>query len=300
MNILITGTSSGFGKEMTIALATLGHSVYAGMRGIQDKNQSSADELKALSATLHGQIIPLEIDVTNDESVEEAVSTVLANQAGILDVVINNAGSFVGGLNEAFTVSQGQDMFNVNTFGPLRVMRAVLPTLREQGKGTIINVTSSANKFPMPGSGNYVASKAALESLTESYAYELAPLGIEVLIFQPGAFNTGIMAKGTGPEDVERVNGYGKTLACMEPMMPAFMALIEDTWVNNSPTMISDAIVELLEIPYGKRPLRTMVDPSGLGNQTDSVNKYFEQAQKQFLQSIKIDQMAKVPTNLDK
>ncbi|MFS1423329.1 SDR family oxidoreductase [Shewanella sp. 10N.286.48.B5] len=300
MNILITGTNSGFGKEMTITLAQLGHTVYAAMRNLQGKNSASGDELSALSETLSGQIIPLEMDVSSDDSVESAVAKALGNSSGVLDVVINNAGFFINGLNETFSSSQAHDMFNVNLFGPLRVMRSVLPALHKQGKGTIINVTSSANRFPMPGSGHYVASKAALESVTESYAYELAPSGIEALILQPGAFNTGIAGKGYAPDDVQRSSAYAETFEHMENLMPRFMALIEDTYMNQSPTMLADAVVDLLALPYGKRPLRTLVDTSGLGKQTAQINRSFEEAQKKFLHSIGLEKMAQVSIKSDK
>ncbi|MCL1059250.1 SDR family oxidoreductase [Shewanella gelidimarina] len=294
MNILITGTSSGFGREMAIALAQSGHRVYAAMRCLKGKNNTSAAAFMDLSETLEGQIIPLEMDVTSDASVENALVTVANDLSGTLDVVINNAGCYIGGLNETFTSSQVQQMFDTNLLGPLRVMRAVLPTIRQQGKGTIINVTSSLSNFVLPLSGLYTASKTALETVTESYAYELAPLGIETLIVQPGAFNTGIMEKSHAPDESERASGYGATLNQTENMIQQFMALVQDSFFNNSPKMVADSVVALLERPYGSRPFRTLVDPSVLGGQVAMLNDQLEHAQQTFLKSVNIEHMANI------
>jgi NAD(P)-dependent dehydrogenase (short-subunit alcohol dehydrogenase family) len=294
MNILITGTSSGFGREMVIALAQSGHRVYAAMRCLKGKNNISAAAFTDLSEKLEGQIIPLEMDVTSDASVENALVTVANDLSGTLDVVINNAGCYIGGLNETFTSSQVQQMFDTNLLGPLRVMRAVLPMIRQQGKGTIINVTSSLSKFVLPLSGLYTASKTALETVTESYAYELAPLGIETLIVQPGAFNTGIMEKSHGPDESERASGYGATLNQTENMIQQFMALVQESFFNNSPKMVADSVVALLERPYGSRPFRTLVDPSALGGQVAMLNEQLEHAQHKFLQSVNIEHMANI------
>ncbi|MEH6453588.1 MAG: SDR family oxidoreductase [Psychromonas sp.] len=294
MNILITGTSSGFGREITIALAQSGHRVYAAMRCIKGKNKASAEVFVGLSDSLEGQIIPLEMDVTSDDSVEDAVTTVLDDLSGTLDVVINNAGCYIGGLNETFSSSQVQHMFDINLLGPLRVMRAVLPTIRQQGKGTIINITSSLSKFVLPLSGLYTASKTALETVTESYAYELAPLGIEVLIVQPGSFNTGIMDKSPGPDESERASGYGATLNQTENMIQRYMALVQDSFFNSSAKVVAESVVALLERSYGSRPFRTIVDPSSLGEQVALLNDHIENAQHKFLCSVNIEQMANI------
>ncbi len=291
MNILVTGTSSGFGKEMAIALAQSGHNVYAGMRCIKGRNKSSAEALIKKSFSLTGQIIPLEMDVTNDDSVENAITKILNDLNGTLDVVINNAGIYIGGLNETFSLSQIQQMFDVNLYGPLRVMRAVLPTIRQQGKGTIINVTSSLSKFVLPLSGLYTSSKVALETATESYAYELAPEGIEALIIQPGSFNTGIMEKSFSPDESGRGSGYGATLNQTETMIQQYMALVQDSFFNNSPKLVADSVVNLLQQPYGSRPFRTLIDPSGLGTQVEELNDNIKKSQHNFLKSVGIDQM---------
>ena len=294
MNVLITGASSGFGKETAIALAESGHTIFAAMRCLQGKNESSATQLLELSATLSGQIIPIEMDVSSDKSVEKAVSAVLSQITGSLDVVINNAGVYLGGLNETISLPQVEQMFNINVFGAVRVMRIVLPTFRQQGKGTIINVTSSMSKLVLPLSGLYTASKAALEALSESYAYELAPLGIETLILQPGSFNTGIMNKSPRPDDGEKSSGYSETLNQAERMNQQYVNLVEDSFINNSPRLVAGSIVDLLAIPYGERPLRTLVDPSGLGEQVKVLNSHIEQSQQTFLRSVGCENMIQI------
>ncbi|MCG7585574.1 SDR family oxidoreductase [Photobacterium sp. OFAV2-7] len=294
MNVLITGASSGFGKETAIALAESGHTIFAAMRSLQGKNKNSADHLLELSATLTGQIIPIEMDVSSDKSVEKAVSAVLSQITGSLDVVINNAGVYIGGLNETISLPQVEQTFNVNLLGAVRVMRTVLPTFRQQGKGTIINVTSSLSKLVLPLSGLYTASKAALEALSESYAYELAPLGIETLILQPGSFNTGIMNKSQRPDDGEKSSGYCETLNQAERISQQYINLVKDSFINNSPRFVADSIVDLLAIPYGERPFRTLVDPSGLGEQVKVLNSHIEQSQQTFMQSVGCENMMQI------
>ncbi|UWP89151.1 SDR family NAD(P)-dependent oxidoreductase [Aliiroseovarius crassostreae] len=285
MNILITGASSGFGKEMAVKLAEAGHTVFAGMRALKGRNAVAAAELGATA----GQIVPIELDVSSDASVDTGIAQLMADLDGPLDVVINNAGIYVGGLNETISAARFQNMLNVNVLGPVRVLRAVLPNMRARGSGTVISITSDMSRFALPMSGLYTASKAALEMVAETYALELAPLGLESLIVQPGAFDTGIMQKSPSTEEPERIGGYTPTLAQTQSMAGRYMALAQKSFVEASPAMVADAIVDLLNLPYGHRPLRTVVDPSVLGAQAQAMNAAIASAQEAFLGALGVD-----------
>lgn len=144
--------------------------------------------------------------------------------------------------------------------------------MRAQGSGTVISITSDMARFALPMSGFYSASKAALEIIAETYALELAPLGLESLIVQPGAFDTGIMQKSPPTDEPERVAGYGPTLSKTQAMDERFMALVQKSFTEASPELVADAVLGLLNLPYGHRPLRTVVDPSGLGTMAQRMN----------------------------
>src|SRR5215831_9611387 len=130
--ILITGTSSGFGRDTAETLHRAGHTVYASMRDAQGKNREAAEALRKLG------VKTVQLDVSDDASVEAGVESVLAD-AGKIDVLVNNAGIASAGVTEAFTTEQAQAIFDTNVIGLLRVTRAVLPSMREQHDGLIIN-----------------------------------------------------------------------------------------------------------------------------------------------------------------
>jgi len=169
--VLITGCSSGFGLDIAKYFLENGWKVVATMRSPRSDLFPASDNLK---------VLPL--DVTDDESVEAAIAA-----AGPIDVVVNNAG--IGWLNalEGTPMDVAQSLFETNTLGTMRVIRAVLPQFRERGAGLIINVTSSVTMKPLPLLSAYTASKAAVNAFTESLALELEPLGIAVKLVLPGA-----------------------------------------------------------------------------------------------------------------
>src|SRR6266516_6554259 len=155
--ILITGTSSGFRSDTAETLHHAGHTVYASMRGLEDKNHEAASALRKLG------IKTVELDVSDDASVEAGVEKVLA-EAGKIDVLINNAGIGSDGVTEAFTTDQAKAIFDTNVIGLLRVTRAVLPSMRLQHAGLIINLSSILGRVTFPFLGIYGASKFAVEA----------------------------------------------------------------------------------------------------------------------------------------
>lgn len=193
--IFITGASSGFGRDTALTLAAAGHQVFAGMRDINGRNKEVANTLRN-----HG-ITPVALDVTCETTTQAAIQTVLEKSGGRLDVVINNAGIASAGVSETFTPEQLRDLFDVNVFGIQRVLRAVLPTLRKQGDGLIINTGSILGRVTFPFFGLYGASKFAVEAMTDSYRYELSQLGVDVVLVQPSAYPTNMYAAMQQPAD---------------------------------------------------------------------------------------------------
>ena len=185
-NVLITGCSSGFGKLAALQFARKGDTVYASMR-----NTSKGKELEEARDAEGLKIKLLELDVTDDASVSAAISKVIA-EAGQINVLVNNAGIGAHGPIEETDDDEAKEIFETNFFGVLRMIRAVLPHMREKKAGTIANVSSLAGRVGPPFDGIYSASKFALEAASEALAYEVHPFGIRVLLIEPGGFETNI------------------------------------------------------------------------------------------------------------
>lgn len=265
LNILITGSNSGFGRLTSEGLARAGHRVFAGMREAKGRNVKAAQELAALQTDSGGSVTAVELDPNSDASVEHGVAQVLELAGGRIDVVVNNAGTAGLGLAEGFTSAQIEAMFNLNVFGPQRINRAVLPGMRARGDGLLIHVTSGIGRMVMPAMAVYCASKFALEALAEGYHYELAPLGIDVVIVQPGAYPTPLANNMMGPGDPTRAPGYGPMAQLGEQMGGAMAAMLSGPGAGD-PQDVADAILKLVATPVGQRPLRTVVDahPEGV------------------------------------
>lgn len=267
MNILITGTSSGFGLLTVRTLAAKGHTVFASMRGVEGKNAAVAAEIRA-SAERDGQKIHvIELDVTDQASVDRAVGRILERD-GHLDVVVNNAGVAGVGLTEAYTIEQVQQMFDVNLIGVQRVNRAVLPSMRKRGSGLLVHISSVIGRWLMPVMGVYCATKFALEALAEAYRYDLALIGVDSVIVEPGTFPTEILGKVVQAADADRTAGYGDASKLPEQVGAALHASLANP---PSPQLVADAIAKLVDTPAGKRPLRTVVDPMS-GQAAETIN----------------------------
>jgi len=177
--ILITGCSSGFGFEAAKTFSSRGDQVFAGVR---DLGGASIAALRAAGAT------PVVIDVADDVSVERGVAQVLAS--GPLDAVVNNAGIVLHAAVEDTSDAQAHRLFETNVFGPLRMIRAVLPSMRAEKRGAIVNISSAAGVVAMPGEGLYSATKFALTAISEALYHETKPFGIRVRVIEPGVFPT--------------------------------------------------------------------------------------------------------------
>jgi len=181
---VVTGSSSGIGFETSLLLAKNGFFTYATMRDL-DKS-SKIIELK------QKEKLPLEVlklDVTDDKSVKEAVEKI-ANEQGTVNVLVNNAGYALVGPLEELSIQEFKEQFETNVFGAIRVTQAVLPIMRKQRQGTIVNISSIAGRIGFPLTSAYVSSKFALEGLSESMAYEIDQFGITVILIEPGVIKT--------------------------------------------------------------------------------------------------------------
>jgi NAD(P)-dependent dehydrogenase (short-subunit alcohol dehydrogenase family) len=178
------GSSSGIGLETALILARNGYTTYATMR-YPHKDTS----IKAVVQNENLPIKVVQLDVTEDTSVKNATDHILS-EAGRIDVLVNNAGYGLVGAFEDLSMEEIKSQYETNLFGLIRVTQAVLPTMRKQRSGRIINVSSGAGIFGYPGGSAYVSTKFAVEGLSESIAYELEPFGIKVILIEPGFIRT--------------------------------------------------------------------------------------------------------------
>lgn len=281
--VLITGASSGFGWLTSRTLLERGYDVVATMRQADGRNRAAAEELAAFAAGTAGSVLVLELDVTSDESVETAVSEAL-ERLGRIDVAINNAGSSMSGLAEAFTAAELRDLFEVNLFGAQRLNRAVLPSMRAAGSGLLIHISSTFGRFVVPFVAPYTATKWALEALAESYSLELAGTGVDVAIVEPGAFDTGHAARIVPPADQERASSYGDISRVSGAMWASFVERLEAAAPD--PQDVADALLGLIEAPAGSRPLRVVVDRVTGGGVVEDLNRTAEALGRDFFEGI--------------
>lgn len=256
--ILVTGASSGFGRLTAEAFAARGAQVFAGMRATTGTNQPIAREVTANAERQGQRLQVIDLDVTDERSVERGLADIV-ERAGRIDVVVNNAGVMAAGLDEGFTVAQMQALFEVNVFGVQRLFRGALPTMRAQGSGVFVTVSSNMAQITLPFAGLYTATKRAVEGLAESYRYQLAPLGIDSVIVEPGGYPTALFSKIVGPADTARVASYGPLAEMPQKVFGGFAESLQGPEAPD-PREVADAIVRLVETPRGARPLRTSVD----------------------------------------
>ena len=261
--IVITGASSGFGALAARALAHAGHTVYASMRETTGRNAPQVAEL-ARYATENGvDLRTVELDVSSSESVEAGIAKIIADN-GPLDIVVHNAGHMSFGPAEAFTPEQFAQLYDTNVLSTQRVNRAALPQMRKQGRGLVVWVSSSSARGGTPPYlAPYFAAKAAMDSLAVSYAGELARWGIETAIIVPGAFTKGTnhFAHSGSPADKARAAEYneGPYAGVAEQALKGLAALEP---ADADARAVAEAIVKVVDLPFGKRPFRTHVDPS--------------------------------------
>ena len=196
---VVTGSSSGIGLAASLALAKNGYLTYATMR-----NLAKRDTIQLIAEKQHLPIRTVQLDVTDENSVENAIQSILSESERI-DLLVNNAGYGLTGAFEDIGMDEIKSLFETNVFGVIRVTQAILPIMRKQGSGRIINISSGAGRIGYPGGCAYVSSKFALEGLSESISIEVEEFGIRTVLVEPGfvrtnfAENIAIAKKAQGP-----------------------------------------------------------------------------------------------------
>lgn len=283
-NIVVTGASSGFGAMAVRALGDAGHRVYAGMRNTTGRNAAAVGALAEYAKSHSVDISAVEMDVTDQESVDAAVKQ-MVEESGHLDVIVHNAGHMVLGPAEAFTPEQLVEVYDVNVLSTQRVNRAVLPHLRERGDGLLVWVGSSSSRGGTPPYlAPYFAAKAAEDALAVSYAAELARFGIDTTIIVPGSFTTGTnhFAHAGHAADAEVAAAYDARYAGLMDQVAARLAELAPS--NADPTEVARQIARVVDLPKGERPFRVHIDPADDG--AERVNQLGDQVREEFYHRI--------------
>lgn len=282
--ILITGASSGFGELMAYHLADAGHIVYAAMRGLSGRNAAKAERARAYCAAHGVDVRPVELDVQDQASVDAAIAKVIS-QAGRIDVLIHNAGHMAFGPAEAFTPEQFAALYDINVIGPQRLNRAALPHMRHGIEPLVVWIGSTSTRGGTPPYvAPYFAAKAAMDSLAVSYAGELARWGIETVIASPGVYTSGTkhFAHADMPGDEARAADYksGPTRDLAEQAKQADLASVP---AEADAADVARAIVRVVAMPFGTRPLRITIDPADGG--AEEINKIGDRVRAAFLKN---------------
>ena len=227
------------------------------MRDIDGRNKHNREALENLAAAEGLTLQVLDLDVTNEHSIQKAVSATI-DAHGRIDVVINNAGFAAIGISEAYTVEQYQQVFDVNVYGVLRTNRAVLPHMRRQKSGLVIHISSGAGRVSVPCMAAYCASKFALEAIADAYRFELLPFGIDSILVEPGIYRTPIFDKILQPADAERVADYAAYAVYAQRVNGVFQEAISAPDASGSED-VAQALVRLIEMDRASRPFRTVV-----------------------------------------
>jgi NAD(P)-dependent dehydrogenase (short-subunit alcohol dehydrogenase family) len=235
---LVTGASSGFGRAIAEAALAAGDIVVAGVR-----RPAAMDDL---AARFPGRLTAVQLDVTDAAQVTAAVAQTMLWH-GRIDVLVNNAGRGLIGAVEETTEPELRDLMELHFFGPAALIRAVLPHMRAQRSGAIVNLTSMGGRFSFAGAGAYSATKFALEGLSEALAAEVAPFGIQVMIAEPGAFRTGFASGAL--QQSPALPAYAEITGPFRTNLPA-----SDGSQPGDPAKAADAIRQALA--SGTPPLR--------------------------------------------
>jgi NAD(P)-dependent dehydrogenase (short-subunit alcohol dehydrogenase family) len=279
MHVLITGCSSGFGKLAAEEIALEGHRVFATMRNPKEQNSEAANSLSVAK-----NVVVLEMDVTSEVSVENAVNQCMAR--GGVDCVIHNAGIGVDGVAEASTTEQFARILDVNLLGVHRLNRYVLPHMRARRSGLLIYISSGLGRTVLPYLASYCASKFALEAYAEALGYEVILHGIESVILQPGAYPSEFRSKILEPDDVERLQGYP-----VEHEEAVRINALTNQYLSSEaapdPHDVTNAMLKMIEAPPGTRPMRIALrrDSGGL----KMINQICSEVQGAMMRGMKLE-----------
>ncbi len=285
--ILITGASSGFGYVSALHFARRGAKVIASMRGLPRREATQLLE-EAKKESLDISVV--EIDVTSDASVSAGVTEALKLGGGRIDVLMNNAGIGITGPAEVQDMAATQLIFDTNVFGCHRMVRAVLPTMRDQKSGQIFQISSQLGRLVVPAGGHYSATKFALEAMGEQLAYELVPHNIDVTIIQPGGYPTRVWVNRNAltaalkeRTEADRIDAY--------PAFTAGMGREDGSGRTADPYDIPRAMADIMAMPPGKRPLRRAVHPGS--KPQEPINRVSAEVQVAWLSNFPVGPLVK-------
>src|SRR5271165_6506126 len=251
------------------------------MRDKSTRNAGPAAELRDAAKRENITIHVIDLDVTSQGSIDAALEKIEADGHS-LDVLVNNAGHMSIGIAEAFSEEQIRRQFEVNTFAPIRLSKAVLPKMRGRRAGLIVHVSSIVGRVLFPGCAFYGASKFALEAFAEVLNYELTGFSIDSVILEPGPFPTQLLANSPGPNDEETVASYEQLSSMRDTFVSNFGSFFASDQAPD-PQLNADAILALIEMAPGKRPLRTVC---GIDYGTETLNKQNAPIQAKVLRDI--------------
>ena len=286
--VLITGTSSGFGKLTAQSLAKAGYTVYASMRNLSTKNAEKAAQMQNWASSNKCNLKVIDLDVTNQNTIDKALREIMQTE-GRIDVLINNAGHGSIGITEDFTLDYVRMQFECNVFGLYNITRSVIPIMKRAGSGLIVTMSSGMGRIILPTISVYSASKFAVEALAEGWRYELAPIGIDSVIVEPGAFPTTNFMEASfahSPKPSGKINDYGSLKDFGEAFEHNMKEMINSGNAGD-PQDVANAVVNLINMPQGSRPLRTVVDKMNEGV-LNSLNQTSDEMESHLLQAFQL------------
>ncbi|MDQ3984232.1 MAG: SDR family oxidoreductase [Thermoproteota archaeon] len=230
---VVTGSSSGIGFEIALMLARNGFQTYATMR-----NLAKSENIKSIASKENLPIYIEQLDVTDNKSVTNAIQAIVSKANGI-DVLVNNAGYALTGAFEDLAIEEIKAQYETNLFGLIRTTQTVLPIMRKQKSGAIVNISSGAGRFGYPGGSAYVSTKFAVEGLSESMAYELEPFGIKVILVEPGVIKTNIANGMVIAEKSQNPNSPYSQI--MQKMSTSFEHMLENA---SSPDVVAKVVLQ--------------------------------------------------------
>jgi len=231
---VVTGSSSGIGFEASLMLARNGFQTYATMR-----NPKKGENIKSIATKENLPIHIEQLDVTDNKSVTNAIQAILT-EAGRIDVLVNNAGYALTGAFEDLAIEEIKAQYETNLFGLIRTTQAVLPIMRKQKSGTIVNISSGAGRFGYAGGSAYVSTKFAVEGLSESMAYELEPFGIKVILIEPGVIRTNAFKNVVLAKKSQNTNSPYSQI--MQKMSASFEHMLENA--SSSPDLVAKVVLQ--------------------------------------------------------
>jgi len=230
---VVTGSSSGIGFEIALTLARNGFQTYATMR-----NLAKSENIKSIASKEKLPIHIEQLDVIDNNSVTNAIQAIVS-KADRIDVLVNNAGYALAGAFEDLAIEEIKAQYETNFFGLIRTTQAVLPIMRKQKSGTIVNISSGAGRFGYPTGSAYVSTKFAVEGLSESMAYELEPLGIKVILVEPGVIKTNISNGMVIAKKSQNSNSPYSQI--MQKMSTSFEHMLENA---SSPDLVAKVVLQ--------------------------------------------------------